>query len=46
LFTFFQTDCYEDIYDVKLTTIDTADQKYNDIVQDYINKKLSWQTSV
>ena len=46
LFPFYQTDNYEDVYDVRLNSINTADKKYNDIVQDYINKKLSWKASV
>jgi hypothetical protein len=46
LFPFCQTDSYEDVYDVRVNSIDTADQKYKDIVQDYINKKLSWSASV
>jgi hypothetical protein len=46
LFPYCQTDSYEDIYDVKINTIDTADQKFKDLVQDYINKKLSWSPSV
>ena len=46
LFPLYQTDRYEDLYDVKINTINTAHQKYRDIVQDYINKKLSWGVSV
>jgi hypothetical protein len=42
LFPYFETDDYRDIYDVRLTDIDTADQKFKDIVQNYINKKLNW----
>jgi hypothetical protein len=34
------------VYDVRVNSIDTADQKYKDIVQDYIDKKLSWKASV
>jgi hypothetical protein len=46
LFPLYQTDNYEDVYDVKINTIDTADQTYIDIVQSYINKKLSWRPNV
>jgi hypothetical protein len=39
-FAYYETNSYEDIYDCKLTDIDTADQKFKDQVQSYINKKL------
>ena len=42
LFAYYQTTKYEDIYDYKVTSIDTADQKYRDLVQTYIDKKLNW----
>jgi hypothetical protein len=42
LFAYYETNKYEEIYDYKLTNIDTADQKYIDLVQSYVNKKLSW----
>lgn len=46
LFPLFQTDNYSEIYDVHISQVDTAGQKYKDLVQDYINKKLSWKASV
>jgi radical SAM superfamily enzyme YgiQ (UPF0313 family) len=42
LFAFYNTDSYEEIYDRKITDIDTAHQKFVDNVQEYIDKKLSW----
>jgi hypothetical protein len=44
LFAYYQTSDYEEIYDHKVTSVDTADQKYRDLVQSYINKKLNWGT--
>jgi hypothetical protein len=44
LFAYYQTSDYEEIYDYKVTDVDTADQKYRDLVQSYINKKLNWNT--
>jgi hypothetical protein len=46
LFPFCQTNRFEDVYDVRINTIDTADQKFNDLVQSYIDKKLSWKERV
>jgi hypothetical protein len=42
LFAYYETSTYEDIYDYKLSDIDTDDQKFRDQVQSYINKKLNW----
>jgi len=42
LFAYYETNRYEDIYDYRLTDVDTSDQKFKDQVQSYINKKLSW----
>jgi hypothetical protein len=42
LFAFYETNSYEAIYNYKLSDIDTADQKFKDQVQSYINKKLNW----
>ncbi len=42
LFAYYETNQYEEIYEFKVSDIDTADQKFKDQVQDYINKKLSW----
>lgn len=42
LFAYHETNSYEEIYDYKIADIDTADQKFKDQVQSYINKKLSW----
>jgi hypothetical protein len=44
LFAYYQTSDYEEIYDHKVTSVDTADQKYRDLVQSYINNKLNWGT--
>jgi hypothetical protein len=41
-FAYYETTSYEEIYNHKLSDIDTADQKFKDQVQSYINKKLSW----
>ncbi len=46
LFPYYQTDNYEDVYDKRLTDLDTNDEKFKELVQDYINKKLSWTSSV
>jgi hypothetical protein len=42
LFAYYETNRYEDIYDYRLTDIDTSDQKFKDQVKSYINKKLNW----
>lgn len=42
LFAYHETTSYEEIYDHKVTEIDTDDQKFKDQVQSYINKKLNW----
>jgi|GEM_PF-2043882 len=42
LFAYYETNRYEDIYDYRLTDVDTSDQKFKNQVQSYINKKLSW----
>lgn len=42
LFAYHETNSYENIYDYKISDIDTADQKFKDHVQLYINKKLNW----
>lgn len=42
LFAFYETNVYEEIYDHKVSEIDTSDQKFKDQVQSYINKKLNW----
>ena len=41
LFVYHETNQYEDVYDKRVSEVDTADQKYKDHVQDYINKKLN-----
>jgi hypothetical protein len=46
LFAYYQTNSYEDIYNVSITSVNTSDQKFKDLVQSYINKKLSWNTNV
>ena len=42
LFAYHETTSYEEIYDYEISEIDTADQKFKDQVQSYINKKLNW----
>jgi hypothetical protein len=42
LFAYHQTNSYEEVYDQKISEVDTADQKFRDLVQSYINKKISW----
>ena len=42
LFAYYETNTYEEIYDRKVSEIDTSDQKFKDQVQSYINKKLNW----
>lgn len=42
LFAYYETNLYEEIYDHRISEIDTADQKFKDQVQSYINKKLNW----
>ena len=46
LFPIYNTNNYEDVYDVYISGVDTADQKYKDLVQSYINKKLNWSPNV
>jgi len=41
-FAYYETNSYEEIYNHKISEIDTADQKFKDQVQSYIDKKLSW----
>jgi hypothetical protein len=42
LFAYYETNSYEDIYDHKVSDIDTSAQKFKEQVQAYINKKLNW----
>jgi Radical SAM superfamily len=42
LFAYYETNNYEDIYEHKVSDIDTFDQKFKDQVQSYIDKKLNW----
>jgi len=42
LFAYYETNRYEDIYDCRLTDIDTSDQKFKHQVKSYITKKLNW----
>lgn len=41
LFCYYETNSYEEIYDYKISDVDTSDQKFKNQVQSYINKKLS-----
>ena len=42
LFAYYGTNKYEEIYNCKVSDIDTGDQKFTDQVQSYIDKKLNW----
>jgi radical SAM superfamily enzyme YgiQ (UPF0313 family) len=42
LFAYYETNNYEEVYDYKLSDIDTADDKFKQQVQSYIDKKLNW----
>ena len=42
LFVYHETNDYRDVYDKKVTSIDTDDLKFRQFVQSYIDKKLSW----
>jgi Radical SAM superfamily len=46
LFPLYQTNNYSDVYDVHISEVNTNDDRYKAIVQDYINKKLSWKPNV
>jgi len=46
LFNYYETNQYEDVYDIKVSSIDTSDPKFKNFVQSYINKKLSWSPGV
>ena len=43
LFAYYETTSYEEIYNYRIADIDTADQKFKDQVQSYINNKLNWK---
>ena len=45
LFVYHETNKYEDIYDKKISSVQTNDEKFVAFVENYINKKLSWSTS-
>jgi hypothetical protein len=42
LFVYNETNDYQNIYDKKVTGIDTDDLKFKQFVQKYIDNKLSW----
>ena len=46
LFNYYETNQYEDVYDIKVSSIDTSDPKFKSFVQSYIDKKLNWSPSV
>ena len=46
LFPLYDTNDFEDVYDKHIAEVDTADQKYIDLVQEYITKKLNWRPNV
>jgi len=43
LFVYYETNSYQDIYDKKVSDLDTDDLKFKQFVQKYIDKKLSWK---
>lgn len=45
LFNFYETNRYEEIYDKKVSDIDTSHDKFKQQVQSYINKKLNWKNN-
>ena len=42
LFAYYKTNSYEEIYDHKISKVDTADINFKENVQEYIGKKLNW----
>ena len=46
LFPLQNTNNYEDVYDINISDVDTADQRYKDLVQTYIDNKLNWIKNV
>jgi hypothetical protein len=46
LFPYYETNCYEDVYDRKISDIDTADDKFKILIQQYIDNKLNWKPHV
>lgn len=46
LFPLYQTSDFRDVYDVHISKVNTNDDRYKAIVQNYINKKLSWRPDV
>lgn len=43
LFVLYETDSYQEIYDKKISDVDTGDPKFKTFVQNYIDKKLNWK---
>jgi hypothetical protein len=46
LFVYHETNVYEDVYDYKISDLDTDDVKFRTFVQKYINDKLNWKFNV
>jgi hypothetical protein len=42
LFVYHKTNDYREVYDEKVTSMDTDDLKFRQFVQSYIDKKISW----
>jgi hypothetical protein len=42
LFAYYETNSYEEVYNHKVTDVDTSDQKFKEQIQSYIDKKLNW----
>jgi hypothetical protein len=42
LFVYYKTNNFQEIYNKKLTDVDTSDSKFKEFTQTYIDKKLSW----
>lgn len=45
LFVYHETNKYEDIYDKKISSVQTNDEKFVAFVENYITDKLNWSTS-
>ena len=46
MFIYHNTNRYEDLYDYKINEIDTSDIKFKNFIQTYIDKKLSWNSTI
>ncbi len=46
LFAYYETNRYEDVYEHNISDIETSDDKFQQQVQSYIDKKLNWSKHV